>query len=109
MQCFAGLAVFLLDNVDPDEVERVEQGVADVLANVLNVFSGSAKTPKPKSKSFQRTTFKKLTCKTVVANDSARRASRIHQPADIPALESCCCLAPTPFFLEGRLTVCTFA
>lgn len=65
--------MFPLDNVDPEEVERVEQGVSDVLANVLNVFSGTPTTPKPKSKSPHRTAFKKLTCEDDGANDAAKK------------------------------------
>ena len=50
------------DNVDPEEVERVERDATNVLNNVLNVFSGAPKTPKPEAKICKRSSFKKLTC-----------------------------------------------
>ncbi|KAL8453899.1 hypothetical protein Emed_000610 [Eimeria media] len=49
------------NNVELDEVERVEQEAAAVLSNVLNVFSGSLKAPKPEAKVSRRSSFKKLT------------------------------------------------
>ena len=58
-----GISDSIADNVDPDEVERVEQGAANVLSSMLNVFSGSAKPPKPEAKHPRRGSFKKLTCK----------------------------------------------
>ncbi|KAL8272870.1 hypothetical protein Esti_003179 [Eimeria stiedai] len=53
--------LLLEDNVELDEVERVEQEAAAVLSNVLNVFSGSLKAPKPEAKVSRRSSFKKLT------------------------------------------------
>ncbi|CDI73672.1 CAMP-dependent protein kinase regulatory subunit, putative [Eimeria praecox] len=53
--------LLLEDNVDPEEVERVERDAANVLNNVLNVFSGGPKTPKPEAKICKRSSFKKLT------------------------------------------------
>lgn len=58
----------LSDNVDREEVERVEQGATNLLNNVLNVFSGTTKAPKPEAKICRRSSFKKLTC-TVIAAD----------------------------------------
>lgn len=55
-------AVVFPDNVDPEEVERVERDATNVLNNVLNVFSGAPKTPKPEAKICKRSSFKKLTC-----------------------------------------------
>ncbi|OEH80348.1 CAMP-dependent protein kinase regulatory [Cyclospora cayetanensis] len=53
--------LLLEDNVDLDEVERVEQSASNVLTNVLNVFSGTTVTPKPAAKNPRRSSFKKLT------------------------------------------------
>ncbi|KAL8429108.1 hypothetical protein Efla_003161 [Eimeria flavescens] len=50
----------LSDNVELDEVERVEQGAAAMLSNVLNVFSGSMKAPRPEAKISRRSSFKRL-------------------------------------------------
>ncbi|CDJ50796.1 CAMP-dependent protein kinase regulatory subunit, putative [Eimeria brunetti] len=53
--------LLLEDNVDPEEVERVERDAANVLNNVLNVFSGAPTAPKPEAKICKRSSFKKLT------------------------------------------------
>ncbi|CDJ36672.1 CAMP-dependent protein kinase regulatory subunit, putative [Eimeria mitis] len=53
--------LLLEDNVDPEEVERVERDAANVLSNVLNVFSGAPTAPKPEAKICKRSSFKKLT------------------------------------------------
>ncbi|CDJ66729.1 CAMP-dependent protein kinase regulatory subunit, putative [Eimeria necatrix] len=53
--------LLLEDNVDREEVERVEQDATNLLSNVLNVFSGTTKAPKPEAKICRRSSFKKLT------------------------------------------------
>lgn len=70
----------LSDNVDREEVERVEQDATNLLSNVLNVFSGTTKAPKPEAKICRRSSFKKLTC-TVLAADChpAYRRCQLHR------------------------------
>lgn len=89
--CFRIWLHCLSDNVDLEEVERVEQEAAAVLSNVLNVFSGAPKAPKPEAKIVRRSSFKKLTCKgfSVIAAENNGRACEYWVSTETSTSERC--------------------